>query len=216
MTYHQRTLYLLASPAVGVGREELGALAEDPIHHLPKDGRGFGLWGDTGNGKTWAMVRVAADLVERHVRFSSFPDAAVLDFGWLTWANWPEQANLCKRKALSIDGWVSRVKAGRYLFLDDLGGEVLKGSDDYSLGILKEVLDARYRASKATWWTSNLAPEGLVDLYGSRLASRLLSAWKPYRVDGPDFRLMGRSALPPPVRDMNVQDFRQRAAGGDL
>lgn len=216
MTYHSRTIHLLASPAVGLSAQELGALNREPIHRLPPEPRGFGLWGETGNGKTWALVRVAADLVESRVRLSGEPGALLLPEGFLTWANWPEQANVLKRRALSCDHWISRVKEGRYLFLDDLGGEVIRSEDDFALGILREVLDARYRAGKATWWTSNLSPEGLVETYKSRLASRLLSAWKPYRVEGGDLRLGGPAALPPPVRQPNVQDFRLRAAGSDL
>lgn len=216
--FHPRTRFLLALPQVGLSREELGALDVDPIIPTPER-KGFGLIGPTGNGKSWALARVVAQILDAHVRLRSDPNTATLpsEPAWIVWCNWPEQAEILKRQVIGgshlVSAWVARCKDVRNLFLDDLGGERLKGADDYSLGVLSEILDARYRSSRPVYWTSNLSPEDLPARYGSRLASRLLSAWPPFRVDGPDLRLGG--AVPPPVRPSQPHDPRSLASGGD-
>lgn len=221
MTYHDRTRYLLRLEAVGLGQHERQALDLEPIHHLPEGLiKGFGLWGGTGVGKSFALVRKVADLVERQVRLSGFPENADLGaMGGLLWVNWPEKAEQVKRRviggAAEVHTFVERCKSTRWLVLDDLGKERIKGEDDYALGILAEVLDARYRSGKALWWTSNLSPADLTELYKSRLASRLLSTWPPFHVEGEtDLRLFpDRVPKPAPAQGSHVVDLRARAAG---
>jgi len=216
MNFHTRTRYLLQTEAVGVSKHEIKALDFQQIHTLPNHKNGFGLWGGTGTGKTWALVQIAAAIVERMVRNSPDPDNALLPPGemgaWMAWANWPEKANICKRKALMIDDWIRRVKNVKYLFLDDIGGELIKNAEDFSLGILSEIIDYRYRFNLSTWWSSNQSPDEIIVTYGSRLSSRLLSTWKPYKVKGQDYRLK-TEFLPPPVPEKMV-DFKILAAGG--
>lgn len=219
MSYHHRTRHLLGSESVGVGARELGALELAPIHALPAIRTGFGLWGETGTGKTFSFVQIAADLVERHVMMSSVPSQAKLPAeGYLVWVNWPEKAEHLKRMVIGagydLSNWVRRCKETRYLFLDDLGRERIKDENDYSLGLLTEILDARYRANKATWWSSNLSPDELAQLYKSRLASRILSAWPPFHVEGSDMRL-GGAVLPRAAAGPLSVDRKAMAAGAD-
>jgi DNA replication protein DnaC len=219
MSYHPRTRFLLSSEFVGVGAREMGSLDLEPIHSLPEIRTGYGLWGDTGTGKTWAFVQVAAALIQRHVMFSAVPSEARLPAeGFLVWVNWPERAESLKRMVIGggqdLAIWVRRCKSTRYLFLDDLGRERIKDESDYSLGLLTEILDARYRANKPTWWTSNLSPDELASLYKSRLASRILSAWPPYHVEGSDMRL-GGTATPRAAAGPARTDGRALAVGRD-
>ena len=44
---------------------------------------------------------------------------------------------------------LSGARTVRNLFLDDLGRERSKGGDDYAMGVLSEIITARYRAGKA-------------------------------------------------------------------
>ena len=221
MTYHDRTRYLLGLEFVGLGEHELQALDMEPIHQLPEGlPRGYGLWGGTGVGKSFALVRRMADLVENYVRLRPLPGTADLgQAGGLLWVNWPEKAEQVKRRviggAAEVHTFVERCKTTKWLVLDDLGKERLNGEDDYALGILAEVLDARYRSGKALWWTSNLSPTDLTGLYGSRLASRLLSTWPPFHVEGEtDLRLRpDRVPMPAAARAAQVVDLRARAAG---
>lgn len=218
--FHPRTRYLLGLPQVGLSREELGALEADPIHTIP-DRKGFGLIGPTGNGKSWALAQVAARILDPHVRMKADPSTAGLpsEPAWIIWVNWPEQAEILKRQVIGgsalVSSWVARCKDVKNLFLDDLGGERLKDSNDYSLAVISEILDARYRSGRPVYWTSNLSPEDLPTRYGSRLASRILSAWPPFRVEGPDLRLAGPGAIPAPARGMAARDGRLLAAGGE-
>lgn len=219
--FHSRTRYLLGLPQVGIASEELRALDAPAIHPVP-DRKGYGLWGPTGVGKTWMLVQVAARILDaKHVRLRPDPSTALLPDSppWIMWVDWPEQAEILKRKVVGggsgINAWVDRCKEVRFLFLDDLGRERLKGNDDYALGVLSEIISSRYRSQKAIYWTTNKGPEDLISLYGSRLASRLLSAWPPFQVDGQDLRLAGPDAVPPPVKSEISRDGRSLAAGGD-
>jgi hypothetical protein len=84
---------------------------------------------------------------------------------------------------------VAAAKRAGALFLDDIGAETAKTDADFALGILREIIDARYRGEKPTWWTSNLAPEGILAAYGGRIASRLFDAWPDHAWLGLDLRL---------------------------
>jgi DNA replication protein DnaC len=133
---------------------------------------------------------VFVEEAERAIRNAPNPDNACPPYGFRSqWLNWPETANIWKRRPLEINLDVEHVKLVDRLFLDDIGGEVIKGCDDFSLGILREIVDYRYRHSMRTWWTSNLSPNELNDVYGARLASRLTSTWKPYEIEGIDLRI---------------------------
>ena len=72
---------------------------------------------------------------------------------------------------------VDDLRGCRFLFVDDLGQERIKGDDDWSLGAIKEILDHRYRADLPTFITSNLGVDKLSLVYGSRIVSRMLDAW---------------------------------------
>jgi len=232
--FHERTKFLLRE--AGVCTHELEALDYPAIHTVPpmvppgfgvyelgmpltRDARmGWGLWGGTGNGKTWLMVQALAEVVERRVRACGRPSAALPPCDhWMMWVSWPEKADSLKRNVIggggAIKTWIQEAKWVRFLVLDDLGGERSRGEDDYARGVLSEVLDTRYRKGLPVWWTSNLDPEGMVDAYKSRLASRILGTWRPLNVQGEDLRL--GAPLPSPVAaPPPVVDFR-KAAGGD-
>lgn len=209
-TYHHRTRQLLIMPAVGASPRELEALRLPPIHVLPNIPSGHGLVGPTGTGKTFALVRLAADLVEQVVQANPCPAQANMpqerSVKWLNWPEWAEQLKRTARDQESTATLVERWKEARTLFLDDLGRERVKDKNDYSLAILDEVIDARYRYLLPTYWTSNLSPAELAEFYPSRLASRLLATWPPQVIEGEDLRLKKLLA---------VQDFK-RAASGDV
>jgi hypothetical protein len=167
------------------------------------------------------MAQVAADLMQRQVMFSPDPASARLEPNWLKWVNWPEQAEVMKRRVIGggagLSDWVEGCKRAKYLFFDDLGRERKgsRGDDDYAQGIFCEIVDARYRFSRATWWTSNRTPVEIAEFYPGHIASRILSAWPPYRVVGPDLRLCPPEDRPKPIRTTVASDARTLAAGVD-
>jgi len=177
----------------GLAAREIRALDHPPLCGLPRDPGGFGLYGPTGSGKTWALAQVAATLVPscamlRFVGRCPESQDAAADRS-LLWLNWGEQANVIRRAPLDVSDLVRDAKQARALFLDDIGAETCKQADDFAFGILKEIVDFRYRHEMPTWWSSNLGPAALAAHYGGPFASRLVAAWPDYAFNGPDRRL---------------------------
>jgi len=163
----------------GVAPREIRALDHPALVALPKASGGFGLYGPTGSGKTWAMVQTADTLMETY-------------WWWhrsFLWLNWPEQANLIRRAPLNVGKLIAAAKDKMVLFLDDLGAETCKTADDYAFGILKEIVDFRYRHEKQIYWTSNQDAAALNEHYGAGFTSRLIGAWPEYAYKGPDRRI---------------------------
>ena len=194
---HSRTRFLLKQ--IGLSERELSALALDPIHEPLDLPTGFGLIGSTGVGKTWCLARRIGLTVQAQVEGAHDPSSARLPNRFARWRNWPDMAEVLKN-------WVSQdwgddvaelvdvLSTCRELYLDDLGQERIAKADDYSLGFLRNILDARYRDNLPVFWTSNLTPTALNQVYGARTVSRLLSAWPAVLVKGPDLRLGGRAS----------------------
>lgn len=191
---HNRTFELMVDP-IGCARHELRALTLPVIHSTPEMPSGFGLIGPTGCGKTWALVQRVGNRVDAVVALSDDPGSAKLPFGFRPrWVNWPERAEQIKREIRdsdSLERWVDMAQSCSELYLDDIGRERTTGENDYSLGVLTEILDHRYRHEMPVFWTSNRSPEELGVFYSGRLSSRLLGAWPPFGVAGDDLRLKG-------------------------
>lgn len=212
MTYHRRTRFLLEQ--LGLAPVELDALDNPRRHQLPQGTSGFGLMGDAGTGKTWALVRMVADQVEGIVRRQRDPDQATLLWiegdramdGRLRWVLWPRTAREIQDRRLE-HRWrtdlAELMEETRLLVLDDLGRETRLKGEDPAWEVLQRVVEQRQRRKLPVFWTSNLKRDEFVALYGAALSSRILGTWPDYQVDGQDMRLF-------PVD----QEFK-RAAGGD-
>lgn len=191
-----RTYDLMADP-IGCSSHELKALAATPVTTPPPIETGFGLVGPTGCGKTWALVQRLGTKVDAMVSRSADPLNARMPWGERPrWVNWPERAEQIKREirdTQTLDEWVDMVKTCSELYLDDLARERVIGENDYSLGILAEIIDSRYRHERPIFWTSNRSPEELGVFYSGRLSSRLLGTWPPFGMSGTDLRLKGVS-----------------------
>nr|WP_320131984.1 hypothetical protein [uncultured Holophaga sp.] len=192
---HTRTLQLLST--IGLGKHELQALSAPPLFPLsgPLE-TGLGLIGPTGTGKTWRLIQALGADLDVHVLTQPVPAEAKMPFRYARWINWPDASEKLKGMVAKgfhadivdlVDAWESCCM----LFLDDLGQERITGENDYSLGILRSLLDQRYRTGRAVYWTSNLPPKDLVRVYGSRIVSRMREAWPWTAVKGHDMRVSG-------------------------
>lgn len=191
---HPRTLKILRT--VGVNDREIEAASRPRIHNYKPSSGGYGLKGGTGVGKTWRLVEGLARAIDRIVLESRTPETANIPYNYAKWVNWPDTAEVLK-------SWVSRgfhddiaeavecLNTTQLLFLDDLGQERVTGESDYSLGILREIIDTRYRSNRIVFWTTNLSSTDLTKLYGARTISRMMQAWPIVEIDGPDLRLKG-------------------------
>ena len=155
---------------------------------------GFGLHGNTGTGKTFTMVSAIRRVLERCAeREDGFEGGADPHRRKLLWVPWPVQASEWRGRGFPSESERDAQDMIHIpiLVLDDLGAERFKGdySQDWVLAALDRIVDARYRAEKPIWWTSNLSPSGLVNIYGSRMFSRLGGPNRAVAMpDGPDQR----------------------------
>ena len=189
---HPRTLKILSG--MGVSARELDAAEHQRIHKITVNPNGFGLIGGTGAGKTWLMVQILANYVDAIVLASGSPEKAVVPYNCARWVNWPDVAETLKSWVArgfhgEIADLVETLQGTGMLFLDDLGQERVKDENDYSLGLLREVLDSRYREKRTVCWTSNLSVRALTVLYGARTLSRMLQAWPVIPIKGDDLRV---------------------------
>lgn len=159
---------------------------------------GFGLGGEAGRGKTFAMVALIRRFVAaRWPAFAHTPGAG----RWLEWRRWPEFAAEMRTTATMEGGYAAaehdagRLSRAPALVLDDLGAERMRGDGyegDWIATMLDLLIDRRYNAMKPTWYTTNLTVRELRERYGARMYSRLCSenrlVWIP---SGPDLRVVG-------------------------
>lgn len=161
--------------------------------------RGFGIFGETGVGKTYAMtclfrVHFLARIRKTRAEGGRGRKASEV----YCWVDWPAESHWMRSHAVSASEWVSnRVKklcTVPVLILDDLGSERRKGDyqEDYACGELDYIISARYRACLPTWYTTNLTSTGLAQFYGARMISRLCGENPLVELRGRDRRIAGR------------------------
>ena len=145
-------------------------------------GRGFGLSGGAGIGKTFALAAAfkAGALARWRARAPLEGMRAAALF--LRWVRWPEEVARMRTAAASRDDGMERSDARarqlaevEALVLDDLGAERLRGSytEDWSASVLDLIVDRRFNERRPTWWTTNLSGDEFRARYGARLWSRL-------------------------------------------
>ena len=129
-----------------------------------KDGNLLIFGEGTGNGKTTAAAYLAGLISQTATtfRFIQVPTLILRTRG--TW-------NAARGEAAEDDILDDMLKPG-VLILDDLGAEQLSQT---SSAFLYAVLDGRWANNKKTIFTSNLTPEQIIQRYGDKIASRVLS-----------------------------------------
>jgi len=206
----------------GMSRRELGATWDGippkvarVLTHPPLEVRamgagrlpphGFGLSGDAGTGKTFALAVLVRSMLEARWRAWAPEEGLKATRSWLAWVHWPERVN--RMRVLStVDGGledVERMISGlcqiEMLVLDDLGAERLRGeySDDWAASQLDVLVDRRYNDLRPTWFTTNLSGEEFLGRYGARVYSRLCGENAFVSVPaGPDLRIVKPEVKP--------------------
>ena len=220
-TVHPRTRELLT--AAGMAPRELDALDQPPIFpSLPNLRKSYGLMGERGVGKSWALAHQVALMVDEAVKRQEDPararliwvDGDVARDHRLLWVNWLEQVEDIHRRRFDdvwVDAWSEWAEYVPLLVLDDLGRERFEGDRDPARAVLVRVLDSRYRCKAPVLWASNLKIDRdrkideFTPFYGGALASRIFGTWPALELEGQDLRL---------VHLAEPTEFK-RAAGGD-
>lgn len=134
------------------------------------DNNGLLLWGNTGNGKTFAAACIANALIDRGVpaMITSFP--RILNSGW------------DKREI------AEQMKHYPLLVIDDLGAE---RESEYALETVYMVIDERYKTKKPLIVTTNLTLEELCkpkNMDYQRIYERILEMCVPVVFQGSSVR----------------------------
>lgn len=153
--------------------------------------RGFGLSGSMGAGKTMALAAILKVSVRKRMEvtmeaMTDAPDWAAEErwqaAGAFRWVSWPQTAAAMKgafkgrHGNAEVEDLVERLCGTQLLILDDLGRERMRGAytEDFAIGQLDRIIDARSRESRPILWTTNQDRTELEDLYGAAMVDRLL------------------------------------------
>ena len=138
------------------------------------------LYGSAGTGKTYLSSCIANRVLERGLTvyyqsaFKLLDIMEKLKFGRLE-EDEIAAAEYASKYAYTVD----------LLIIDDVGTEFVSA---YSSAALFDVINSRLMAGKSTVISSNLGPEKIDEIYGTRMASRIVGAFEPVPVLGADLR----------------------------
>lgn len=134
-------------------------------------GRGLLLWGNTGNGKTFAASCIANALIDQGI------PAMVTSFPRILAAGWNDRSKIAQQ-----------LSDYKLLVIDDLGAE---RNSDYALETVYMVIDERYKSGLPLIVTTNLTLEELTkpqNMDYQRIYDRVLEMCTPVCFKGANRR----------------------------
>ena len=142
----------------------------DAWDDMRRENNGLLLWGNTGNGKTFAAACIANELIDRGIpaMITSFP--RILNAGY-------DKQEIIKQ-----------VHYYPLMVIDDLGAE---RSSEYAMETVYTVIDERYKAKKPLIVTTNLTLDELCrpkDMTYQRIYDRILEMCTPLVFKGDNLR----------------------------
>lgn len=155
---------------------------KDNIEEFVNKGMNLYLWSEgTGNGKTTWASKLLMSYFNRIWVFSQLKCRGVYLYI-------PTYLNALKTQYLnnnSLSDYVQDVKNADLIVLDDLGVGKLT---DFDRNNLLDLIDYRLNNHKSIIFTSNLNRQGITDLFGDRLSSRIYNSSIVIRLRGRDRR----------------------------
>ena len=138
--------------------------------------RGIFLTGYVGTGKTHLAVSIVDHVARiKHRKIASF----------ILFESVPELMDRIRERR-SMNWLRNTLNACDLLVLDDLGTEHIT---DWSIQIMHDIVDIRYRIKKHTIITTNLSLEEVREEYGERMFSRIYEMCQGVKFTGKDYRL---------------------------
>lgn len=142
----------------------------DAWDDMRRENSGLLLWGNTGNGKTFAAACIANELIDRGIpaMITSFP--RILNAG-------------CDKQEI-----IKQVRYYPLLVIDDLGAE---RSSEYAMETVYTVIDERYKSKKPLIVTTNLTLDELCkpkNMDYQRIYDRVIEMCTPLVFKGDNLR----------------------------
>ncbi len=135
------------------------------------------LCGGTGLGKTHLSTAIAGEVVQKgfDVLYESAPNLLSAF-----------EAERFGRSLTASVADTARYLTCDLLVIDDLGAEM---ANNFTVGVLYNLLNTRIVARRATVISTNLTPDEIRNRYTDRIASRLFGEYTVMRFEGRDIRL---------------------------
>lgn len=161
------------------GNEKIYNIAKkysDNFQKMKGENVGLLFHGNPGNGKTYAAVAIANDLLERSIPVVCVSINALLDRIKETYNKWGQEGE---------DTILKNLANADLLIIDDLGTE-FKG--EWSVSRVYSIIDSRYRNQLPLIITTNFTMQDLKTRYGDRTHDRILEMCTPVHNDKASLR----------------------------
>jgi DNA replication protein DnaC len=175
----------------GVPREFLKAeIKNKQAFEIPVNYSGYFLYGTVGSGKTWKAVAIMREMILRQSR--PYKVDTMVRGIYDAWF-YPVTSLLLKIKESFRDGAketegdiIDRISSHELVILDDMGTEKIS---DWTLQVMRTIIDTRSRENRMTIITSNFSLMDISDNMDDRIASRIKGMCEVIPVIGEDRRL---------------------------
>jgi len=148
----------------------------DKFQEVKKEGLGFLIYGDPGNGKTFLSNCIANRLLNKMTPVICVSINGLLERIRDTYSKWGQEAESGVLKALCM---------ADLLIIDDLGTEQ---DTDWSKSRIYNIIDSRYRNGLPMIISTNKSIDQLKTMYHERTIDRLLEICTPIHNEGKSIR----------------------------
>lgn len=153
-----------------------------------ENGYGIYIFGDKGTGKTHLTACMVNELINQYktVLFTNFFEISKMI------------RSTFNKKSETEEEFINKISNIDFLFIDDIGSEVLKKNDEdtWLQGIVFDVINKRYNNKKPTVFTSNHSLQELITQRGlmPKTVDRMLEmANLILKIEGDSYRLEARN-----------------------
>lgn len=154
--------------------------AKDYIRNFNNNGQNLYIFGDVGRGKTFLINSIAKELLDRN--FSVIYMTATRLFSFMN-----DYLYAFSERKDELKEQYDLIFKSDLLIIDDLGSENDRNANESNLF---DIVNDRIINKKSIIFSSNFSEDGLRDLYGERIFSRIMGSSRVFEIFGNDLRLL--------------------------